>query len=90
MHFHENACISNKIACIFTENAHIFMDLYENVCIFMKMHKNKFSEIGLASSKGLFTKDPMKTLPYPRTREIKISTYSRPTNVFINKHSELG
>ena len=58
----------------FTENVHILCKLDENVrillkmCAFyaneMKMHKTKFSEIGLASSKGISSKDPIrKSLP---------------------------
>ena len=36
------------------------MHFTENACIFMKMHKTKFSEIGPASSKGISSKDPIR------------------------------
>ena len=44
----------------FTGNVSILCKLDENARIFMKMHKTKFSEIGLTSSKGISSKDPMK------------------------------
>ena len=43
------------LSCISKENARIFTG---NVRVFKEMHKNKFSEIGLASSKGLFYERP--------------------------------
>ena len=44
----------------FHENAHILCKLDENARILLKMHKTKFSEIGLASSKGISSKDPIR------------------------------
>ena len=42
-------------------NVHIFTG---NARIFMKMHKTKFSGIGLASSKGHFFERPNKHVGY--------------------------
>ena len=52
------SCISKENVCIFTGNACIFLHFPENVCIFIKMHKIKFSEVGLVSSKGLLFERP--------------------------------
>ena len=41
------------------ENARILCKLDENARILLKMHKTKFSEIELASSKGISSKDPI-------------------------------
>ena len=56
--YFENASILLKM-CAFTENACILCKLDENARILLKMHKTKFSEIGLASSKGISSKDPI-------------------------------
>ena len=62
VHFQENV----HIFLHFQENARIFLHFHGNARIFRKMRaeiaKNKFSEIALASSKGISSKDPIRTL----------------------------
>ena len=58
LHFNENV----HIFLHFKENAHIFLHFHENACIFLhfqpKKQKTKFSDIALASSKGIFFERP--------------------------------
>ena len=58
VHFHENACI-------------FLVKMQGNARIFMKMHKTKFSELGLASSKGLFFQKTQLNLA-PSARHLQI------------------
>ena len=59
MKMHIFSCIFMKMRTF----SCIFLHFKENVRIFRKMRaeiaKNKFSEIGLASSKGISSKDPV-------------------------------
>ena len=55
----------NARKCAHFQNVHSLCKLDENMCISTKMcafSKNKFSEIGLASSKGLFFERPNEML----------------------------
>ena len=60
--------VGKGLSCISKENVRIFLHFHENVRIFTEMctfSKNKFSEIGLDSSKGISSKDPI--IPKPGT-----------------------